>query len=56
MEDFKMRYLSWADGFTQLAGNASFLTRWITPQCMLTTEPGTQGPFFKWIVDCCWLF
>jgi hypothetical protein len=32
-------YLSWADSFTELAGDASLLAAGVPPQSVLTTEP-----------------
>ena len=48
-------HLGWADGFTQLAGNASFFSRGIAPERMLSTEARRKWTFFKGVVDGGWL-
>lgn len=49
-------YLCRADGFTELASDAPLLARGIPPKGMFTSEPRTERPFLKRIVDSSWLF
>ena len=48
--------LGWTHSLTEFASNASFLTRRIPPQSVLTTKPWTQRAFLKWVIDGCRLF
>ena len=48
---FDRNCLCRASGFTQLARDTTFFTRWITTKGMLPTKSWTQIPTFKWIVD-----
>ena len=45
-------YLSWTDGFTELACNAALLSIGVPPEGMLPSEPGTEGALLKGVVEC----
>lgn len=44
----------WANGFTQLASNATLFPRWVPTKRMLATETRADRPFFKWVLDRVW--
>lgn len=43
--------LSWTNGLTKLAGDTTFISSWVSPQGMLSTEAWAQIPLLKGVVD-----
>lgn len=48
---FQNVHLGWANGFAQLARNASLLAARVTPQRVLPTEARAQRSLFEGVVD-----
>lgn len=43
--------LSWADGFTEFAGDAALFSAWVSSEGVFTTETGTERSLLERVVD-----